>query len=53
MMMRNGNKVLVIGLVLLAGFASSASAVTKRYEKRLLRMRSTSLSDSQCPCSVR
>ena len=24
MMMRNGNKVLVIGLVLLAGFASSA-----------------------------
>lgn len=52
MMMRNGNKVLVIGLVLLAGFASSASAVTKGM-KRLLRMRSTSLSDSQCPCSVR
>ena len=33
MMMRNGNKVLVIGLVLLAGFASSASAVTKGMKK--------------------
>ena len=31
--MRNGNKVLVIGLVLLAGFASSASAVTKGMKK--------------------
>ena len=52
MMMRNGNKILVIGLVLLAGLAYSASEVTKGM-KRLLRMRSTSLSDSQCPCSVR
>ena len=33
MMMRNGKKVLVIGLVLLAGFASSASAVTKGMKK--------------------
>ena len=31
--MRNGKKVLVIGLVLLAGFASSASAVTKGMKK--------------------
>lgn len=33
MMMRNGKKVLVIGLVLLAGFTSSASAVTKGMKK--------------------
>lgn len=33
MMMRNGKKVLVIGLVLLAGFTSSGIGSDKRYEK--------------------